>query len=105
MKNDQRSTMRTASSEAQSVYKSFNHPSKTIHHKQRTDMNKSSVTASSISHHASGSHLTMTFEIGRRALTTTVAPDMAGIENTIRIPHWDRLGDPRNEIRHGEELK
>ena len=80
MYNDQRSTMDTASSEAQSVYKRFNHPSKTIHHKQRTDMNKSSVATSSISHHATGGHLTMTFEIGRQALTTTVAPDMAGIE-------------------------
>ena len=105
MYNDQRSTMRTASSEAQPVYKSFNYPSKTIHHKQRTDISKSSVTTSSTSHHATGSHLIITFEIGRQALTTTAAPDMAGIENTMRIPNWDQLGDPRNGIRHGEELR
>ena len=68
-------------------------------------MNKTSVTTSSVSHHATGSHLTMAFEIGRQALTTTVAPDMAGIENTIRIPRWDQKGDSRNRFRHGKELK
>ena len=27
-----------------------------------------------------------------------VAPDMAGTENAIRIPHWDQLGDPKMDF-------